>query len=305
MSMIGVARGPDFWYVSPMDTKRNPSALIVYLSPHGTTRQAVETLAGSLGETGLAVDVYNLIGIETKSDVEALHQAMASCSLLVFGCPTYFHHAPPGFMDFMENIPEAAGGQAAAVLSTFGGVSSGVVQFDLARGLDKKGYRLVGGIQVLTEHCLTFQQETPFYQGHPDETDLGIVREFGKEISRRLKNLEGAAYGPADFKDKPWLLNFIDAYFNSLKTFAWTMPGVRVNKDSCTACGLCVKNCPAHNIALDGVAVHGTECCFCYCCVRTCPAGAATAFLKPTAAMPRYFARIFSKYEKQVTRQVV
>jgi ferredoxin/flavodoxin len=286
-----------------MEAKAGTAALIIYISPHGTTRKAVEALAGSLVENGIQTVSRSLNDL--KNDQEQVRTLIPSYALIVIAAPTYFHHAPPVFMDFVNNMPEAADGQAAAILNTFGGVSSGVVQYDLAKILFKKKYRLLGGVQVLTEHCLTFQHAAPFHGGRPDETDLTVIRQFGKVLAVRLADAGSQDYPPEAFKDKPPVLNFIDNYFNSLRAFAWAMPGVKINRDTCTGCGLCLRNCPVGNITLEQVAVHGKNCSYCYSCVRHCPSGAATAFLGPTAAVPKYLAGIFGRYESQTTRQVV
>jgi len=288
-----------------MGTEKELSALIICLSPHGTTRKAVAALSESFVENGLPTDICYLNEFKGPQEIESLHTMIPSYPLVVFGAPTYFHHAPPVFTDFMRKIPGAGHHQAAAILTTFGGVSSGVIQLDLAKILFKKQYNLIGGIQVLTEHCLTFQDAHPFYGGHPDKNDMAAIREFGKDITMRLKDENNLSFTPAAFNDKPPVMNFIDNYFNSLRAFSWAMPSVRVNEAACTRCGLCLKNCPTHNIRLEQVVVHGKNCINCYCCVRHCPSGAATAFLKPTAAIPKYLARIFARYEAQTTRQVV
>ncbi len=287
-----------------METDKT-SVLIIYLSPHGTTRKAVAALAESLVENGLPVESRSLNDFK---DIQGLEQAgtmLPSYSLVVFAAPTYFHHAPPVFMDFVRNMPGAADGQAAAILSTFGGVSSGVIQFDLAKILFKKKFRLLGGVQVLTEHCLTFPHAAPFHEGRPDEKDLAVIRQFAKVLAGRLTDADAQRFTPEAFKDKSSVMNFIDSYFNNLKAFSWFMPGVRIDRDVCTGCGLCLKNCPTGNITLQQVAVHGKNCSYCYSCVRYCPSGAATAFLGPTASMPRPFAKFFARYEAQATRQVV
>lgn len=283
----------------------NTSALILYVSPHGTTRKAVNALAASLVEKEVQTETRSINELKDTGGFKQINAMMPSFSLIVFAAPTYFHHAPPVFMEFVGKMPEAVDGQTAAILSTFGGVSSGVVQYDLAKILSGKKYRLLGGVQVLTEHCLTFQHADPFHAGRPDETDLAVLRRFGHALAERLTNSDGQSLPPEAFADKPSAMNFIDNYFNNLKTFSWFMPGVKVNRQACTGCGICLENCPTRNITLEQVAVHGKNCTYCYSCVRNCPSGAATAFLGPTAAMPRYFAKFFARYETQTTRQIV
>ncbi len=286
-------------------TENNPSALIIYLSLHGTTGKAINALAESLGENGVKSDLYKLSESEDNNDMKQLYKMIPEYELIVFGSPTYFHHAPPLFIEFIEKLPDASSDQAVALLSTFGGVSSGVILFDMAEILYQKKYSLIGAIKVLTEHCLTFQEEQPFCSGHPDENDLEVVKAFGKEITIRLMNKTRRRYSPSDFKDKPFLLNFIDKYINKMEKLAWSMPNVKVTGRLCSGCGLCVRNCPTNNISLYAVATHGKECTYCYSCVRNCPNGAADANLKPAVPLLKRLAKQSGKYEELVTQQVV
>ncbi|MFP4445356.1 MAG: EFR1 family ferrodoxin [Desulfosudaceae bacterium] len=287
------------------ETEQQFTALIVYLSLHGTTQQAVEVLTAGLVEAGVAAEAWNLSGRKEAGGWKKVFERIPAASLVVLASPTYFHHAPPVFTEFVAAMPAAAGDQAAAILSTFGGVSSGVIQYDLARLLHRKEYRLLGGLQVLTEHCLTFQEDRPFHRGHPDRQDLDKIRAFGRDLARRLINSEPNGYLPQAFKDKSFWMNWIDRYVNRLNNFTWVMPKVKVDTEACTGCGQCVSWCPTGNITLDPLAVHGNNCTYCYGCVRHCPAGAATAALKPAAPVVRGLARTFALTEPQVTRQVV
>ncbi len=283
----------------------NTSALIIYLSSHGTTQTAMTAFAESLTENGVTFDIHNLNTFKEKKDIEKLYAMIPEYPLIVLGSPTYFHHAPPVFMEFIKSIPATSTDQAVCLLSTFGGVSSGVIQYDLAKILEKKKYRLIGGMKVLTEHCLTFQKNTPFYAGHPNETDLAEIKTFGKEIAGRLTGNDRVHYKAAAFKDKPFLVNFIDDHINKLNNFTWAMPNVKVNKKTCTSCGICAQNCPTQNISINTIAEHGKRCTYCYGCVRACPNGAAKANLKPMPPMVKLLAKTFAKYEDQVTQQTV
>jgi len=285
-----------------MNESKDPlSALIIYLSPHGTTKKAVDTLAASLNENGVSSDIYNL----SECDHKNMMAKLADYPLIVLGSPTYFHHAPPVFTDFINKMPTALKDQSVVLLSSFGGVSSGVVLYDLAKILHSKKYDLIGGIQVLTEHCLTFQDAKTFYSGHPDKKDLETIQAFGKEISVRLKNKIRTKYSPSDFNDKPFILNVMDDRIVNLRNFKWAMPGIKVNQSLCNSCAVCFKNCPTKNIRLDKVAMHGNNCIYCYCCVRNCPVHATTAFLKPASLTVKLLAKMFRKFEDQTTKQIV
>jgi len=282
-------------------SKDKLSALIIYLSPHGTTKKAINTLAVSLNENSVSSDIYNL----SEFDNNDIMAKIADYQLIVLGSPTYFHHAPTVFTDFINNMPDASNDQSVVLLSSFGGVSSGVVLYDLAKILHRKKYNLIGGIRVLTEHCLTFQEEKPFYSGHPDKKALNAIKTFGKEISVRLKNKICTRYSPSDFNDKPFILNFMDDHIVKLRNFVWAMPGITVNQSLCNRCAVCVKNCPTHNIKLGKATMHGGNCIYCYCCVRNCPVHATIAFLKPASITVKLMAEIFRKFEDQETQQIV
>lgn len=52
----------------------------------------------------------------------------------------------------------------------------------------------------------------------------------------------------------------------------------QVDKEKCTACGLCVDACPVEAIKVDDIAVVDTELCTdCNSCVEECPNESITA----------------------------
>jgi flavorubredoxin len=98
-------------------SKDKLSALIIYLSPHGTTKKAIDTLAVSLNENSVSSDIYNL----SEFDNNDIMAKIADYQLIVLGSPTYFHHAPTVFTDFINNMPDASNDQSVVLLSSFGG----------------------------------------------------------------------------------------------------------------------------------------------------------------------------------------
>lgn len=60
-------------------------------------------------------------------------------------------------------------------------------------------------------------------------------------------------------------------------------------KDTCTACGQCVKSCPLNNIKLgeDGKPLWGSDCTHCMACICYCPAE-AIEYGKKSVGKPRY-----------------
>lgn len=65
---------------------------------------------------------------------------------------------------------------------------------------------------------------------------------------------------------------------------------------SCVACGLCVKNCPTHNLKIvSGRVVQKNNCTLCYRCVNLCPRQSCTVFLHKK---PKKQYRGVTKYRK-------
>lgn len=69
--------------------------------------------------------------------------------------------------------------------------------------------------------------------------------------------------------------------------------------DTCTACGLCEKNCPVHSIKVDKKPVWGKECTMCLACINRCPVR-AIQYGSNTAAKGRYYHAQINELEKHV-----
>ncbi|MCL2054184.1 MAG: EFR1 family ferrodoxin [Oscillospiraceae bacterium] len=56
---------------------------------------------------------------------------------------------------------------------------------------------------------------------------------------------------------------------------------VRINREDCNLCGLCVKSCPVNNLSVSGDLIKANgNCMLCYRCTNKCPRHAVSVFLK-------------------------
>jgi NAD-dependent dihydropyrimidine dehydrogenase PreA subunit/flavodoxin len=56
---------------------------------------------------------------------------------------------------------------------------------------------------------------------------------------------------------------------------------IRVDRNKCNRCGLCVQKCPVQNITLTDNIVIGNKCQYCFRCVAVCPMKATFGILSP------------------------
>lgn len=285
---------------------------IFYFSANGGTKKAAFSLGEGLAEKGTEVFYVDVAKHIRENSKDAAYAAAQSVNLLVFASPTYSHHAPAVFMEFLNGLPEAEKDAHAAILSTYGGVSSGILIYEIAEIIYKKGYRLAGAIKVLSEHSLMFQGKKPLHPGKPDAEDLEAVKEFGKRLGEKrsatahLSPEKDDQILPSNYMDKPGVLRFLDERFIHMDSLVLCMPRPKLNQKLCTSCGTCVKMCPVGNIELNGeYPVRKDNCIWCYNCVRFCPKEAMKASLLPVEPAIRLLSRIFGKAEELKTQMIV
>ena len=287
-----------------MHNLENHKIALIYFSSNGSTRKAMEMIAEGMQESEHPVEMLDVGEYIRTDNLSRIYNMIPGYSVIVFGTPTYFHHPPPLFKRFINMIPPAGNNQSAGLVSTFGGVCSGVVLSELAKILENKGYKLLGGIKILAEHSLMFQGGNPLGYGHPNISDFAIIREFCTNIIERAAQ-DHQGYEAGDFNDKSSFLRFLDATVINMKSLSVIMPTPKVDHKLCIKCKKCVQTCPVANITLNEYPEHGEGCISCYNCVRNCPQGATRAPLKTLESILRLLAKIFGRNERLQTEQII
>jgi Flavodoxin len=171
------------------------TAIVVYESIYGNTRDVAEAIAAGLGDAR-AVSVHEAISSVTKAD------------LLVVGGPTHVHGLTSkrsrsmaveqaqgmlesgaadehGLRDWLADLPTVANAQAAAFDTRAHGspVVTGSASKGIARRLRRHGYQLVG-----TESFVVDGTEGPLADG-----EVQRARQWGAELARALPVFHEAA----------------------------------------------------------------------------------------------------------------
>ena len=243
---------------------------VTYLSPAGTTRQAAETIVQEAQRAGQSVELRDLAGQE--ADGGRIRENLSPGDVLFVGSPVYAGQPIPQVMEFLSTLPNAPGSFAVPFV-TYGGVNSGRALYDMAKIMDSKGLRILGGIKVLAVHSLLWRLDDPVGKGHPDADDTERIREFVRLILEKLETGKAEEL-PLEALDDKGEETEKPAGQSKLEGFKSNVLPLELDREACTECGVCRDSCPVENIVLSPYPEFGDRCILCFNCVRFCEANA-------------------------------
>jgi ferredoxin/flavodoxin len=271
-------------------------AVVVTMSPSGTTHHVGEVIAAALKNRG--VDVVSLdLAKQSSLDGDLAERLSDDRSCLFIGSPVYFSRAIPPVLEFLASLPQASGGHAVPFV-TWGGASSGIALHDLGVALQERGYKVIGAGKVLAEHSMMWRFSNPLGENHPDETDDRLVTDLVDRVVDKFSAvppvpalpLEMLAYQPQQMFEEMSKIVFATAKTN--------MPAKQVDEQQCTQCGLCAEECPVQAITLTPYPEFADNCICCFKCVRICPEEAFTNDLSMLDSRIRERARTIDEHPK-------
>lgn len=247
--------------------------MIFYFSGTGNSAWAARQLARLTGDA--AYDITNLNGLP---DLEHTKQ-------IGFVFPVYAWGAPEIMADFAKQLPKS---------QTF---TFGVCTCGGDAGLTMKQF---AELYPLRSSYSLLMPNNYIIGSEPDEEGeilqkITAAREELKRIAGEIRRQE-----PVDRVHQGALagLKFHLANYG-FNHFARTAKPF-FSENSCTGCGLCVKNCPAHAITLrDGRPQWAAQCFQCLRCINQCPTQ-AIQYGKSTAGRRRYTIRAYLPQDEQL-----
>ena len=78
-----------------MNNLESHKIALIYFSSNGSTRKAMEVVAEGMRESGHPVEMIDVGEYIRADNLSRLYNMIPGYSVIVFGTPTYFHHAPP------------------------------------------------------------------------------------------------------------------------------------------------------------------------------------------------------------------
>ena len=237
--------------------------LIFYFSKGGTTEKVAKSIAEGLIGSECQVDLCN-IKDSGLPDIKGY-------DLLGIGAPVYYYRLPSNVIDTLKSLPDLGG------MPYFTFLLHGTYRFDtdvtINKILSSKNAYQVGFYHCYGEGYFIgyLKRGVLFSPNHPTLNELEQAEKFGKVVMTNFKNNKLVE---PDNEQKP---SFIYR-FERFTTNQWLSKNLlsktlKVNRNKCKPCGICIKECPTNNISedADGYPVWGSNCLVCLYCELKCP----------------------------------
>ena len=124
---------------------------------------------------------------------------------------------------------------------------------------------MIAAVAAIAQHCMDGKIAT----NRPDAEDLAKLQDFGQKIAEKLADETAKATDSS----VPCPAALSQGVIPGNRPYKKAGPGMQPTTDkSCTACGLCAKNCPAGAISVDDPTKIDSKICLgCMRCVALCP----------------------------------
>jgi Pyruvate/2-oxoacid:ferredoxin oxidoreductase delta subunit/flavodoxin len=230
---------------------------IFWYSGTGNSFIVAEKLAQTFADNGFSTSLVQIR--------QGLIPEISADELIGLVFPIAVGGTYPFVWEFFNRLPPAA--NRIFMVDTLGGYSGGI-KGPLAKKLRAKGYHPAGALEIVMPENFPPGRQI---------SEAGRARiKAGLELAAEFVN--SLLSETATWTDIPVLSDLIGlaCRFKSPWSFMRRIFSLRIDRDKCLKCGLCVKLCPIDNIKStdSGVPVIEKACQSCMRCIAFCPASA-------------------------------
>ena len=254
-------------------------AIIVFMSPAGTTRRVARRVFDAAVEKGGEAE---LIDLARTKDLDRIYAEIAERreeACLFVGSPVYVSHALPPVMEFIGGLPENTGA-AAALFVTWGGATSGVALHEMGEAMIEKGMKLAAAAKITALHSMMWKCEEPLGKGKPDSSDDEMIANMVGDLYAKLESGQDVEIDLSRLAYLPEKL-FAELTGHNLEKMKPFMPERKIDESLCNQCGVCADVCPTQCVSFQPYPEFGENCVYCYNCVRLCPENAIECDFSP------------------------
>ena len=223
----------------------------IYFSPTGTSEKSVVSITGELAEKAERKD-FRRVNLTTYAARETKVKFFEN-DFVVFGTPVYGGRIPKVAAQRLRNI---SGKQTPCIVTvTYGNRDYDDALLELADLVKSNGFVVQAAAALVGQH--TFGE---IQVGRPNASDEKENQQFAKNFLEALKKVPCKRNAKLPIKgNRPYVEGGNGGTFRPH------------TDDTCTKCGLCVKNCPVGAIASDCSTINSKRCISCFRCIRCCP----------------------------------
>lgn len=233
----------------------------LYFSPTYTTRKTVEAIACA------AAAEMNLQGFSKINVTTPLQRretpVFGEGELVIFGVPVYIGRVPNLIRDFFASIK--GNGAIGVPVVVYGNRAYDDALIELKDIMEGNGFKCIAAGAFIGEHSFSYT----LGGGRPDDRDLQIAGEFGKEIAFRI--IGGwKPEAPLVVPGNPYPYQFYNAKSSSNKSIDIRRVKPETNPEKCTNCGICAMLCPMGAIDPTNCSLVPGICIKCGACIKLC-----------------------------------
>lgn len=216
----------------------------IVFSATGRTQRVVDIITEEWNEERKKVDL-------SQQDIEDIY--LKKDDVCLVAVPVYGGRIPTIASDHLKKIH--GDHTTAIMLIVYGNRDYDDALVELEDILIDQGFICKGAIAAIAQHSMMPQ----FASGRPDNEDEKVLKEFVKEIKKKMNEVQQNVFVPGNRPYKKLT----------------SLPVVPKSNKNCVKCQKCALNCPTGAIPLDQPNITDkSKCITCMRCVEICPENA-------------------------------
>lgn len=221
----------------------------ITFSPTGGTRHVCDIISDGLIQSGMTDEQCQKVELcvgEKDLDFPIIDKH----DLVLLAFPVFAGRVPALALERMKRI--VSHGALCVVIVVYGNRAFDDALLELQDAAAAIGFRVIASVGAVAEHSIIRK----YGQGRPDLEDTKLLKGFAEQITQKV--VSGNCSIPLVPGNRPYKKPM-------------NGPHPTASKD-CTACGLCVNECPTGAISSDNILkVDSKICISCMKCISVCP----------------------------------